>query len=78
MICEHGPFTFYRRPEAEYISINLTAFDNAPWGWEMGWEDPMADRKPLVELRVGRLVVFSFEKFKEGFEIRLLGLWWVK
>ena len=78
MICQHGPFTFYRRPEAEYISITLTRFDNEPFGWEMGWEDPMAKRKPLVELRVGRLIVFSFEKFKKGFEVWFLGFWLIK
>ena len=75
MICQHGPFTFYRRPEAGYLSVTLTACDNQPWGWEWGWDDPMAAHKPWLHLRIGKLVVFSFEAWKNGFELWIMGLW---
>lgn len=78
MICKHGPFTFYAREEAGYLSITLTACDNQPWGWEWGWEDRMAERKPWIRLRIGKLVIFSFETWKKGFEVWLLGFWLIQ
>lgn len=75
MICKHGPFTFYSLEERGYLSITLTACDNQPWGWEWGWEDPMAGREPWLDVRLGKLVLFSFQGFKKGFELRLLGFW---
>lgn len=75
MIRKRGLFTIYTLRETGYFSITLTACDNQPWGWEWGWDDPLASRHPWFQIRAGKLMVFSFEKFNDGFEIWVMGLW---
>lgn len=76
MTFELGPFQLYRSG-SKTLDITLTCLKDYPIGWEYGWDDPLAERKPLVGLRLGKLAIFSFEKFKKGFELRFLGFWWI-
>lgn len=78
MIFDIGPFQLYRVEKNGTLDISLKTFPELPWGWEYGWADPMAERKPLVCIRVGKLVVLSFETFHKGFELWFMGFWWVK
>lgn len=83
MIFKLGPFTLYRVEKNSTLCVSITALDNWPCGWEYGWEDPAADRKSWIELRLGKLVVFSFEAWQSyehlfGFEIRILGFWGIR
>lgn len=74
-----GPFTLYRSKKGETLDISLTAFGDAPFGWEYGWEDPLAYRQPWLQIRVMKLMLFSFQIFPQGgFEIWFMGFWWIK
>lgn len=76
MIMKVGPFTFYRLEEDGTLDISLTCMDEWPCGWEYGWEDPAADRHPWIDLRIGKLRIFEFEKFKNGGgELWFFGFW---
>jgi len=86
MIFDIGPFRLYRVEKDGTLCISLICMDNLPCGWQYGWEDPMANRHPWIELRLGKLTVFSFEgwiatgykegaKPRPGFELWILGFW---
>lgn len=80
MIFKLGPFTLYRVKESGTLDISLTALDNWSCGWEYGWRDDLrgAD-EPVIEFRVGKLMILYFERFKSGgFETRLMGFWWIR
>lgn len=78
MIMKIGPFTFYRVEETGTLDVTLTRWDNYPFGWEYGWADETTEpRTPYIDIRAGKLVLFFFEKWPRGFEIRLLGFWWI-
>lgn len=77
MVFDIGPFRLYRVRDSETLDISLKCLDDYSLGWEYGWEDPLAQRKPWFEIRIGKLLIFSFQKFDEGFEVRLLGFWWI-
>lgn len=82
MIFELGPFTLYRTTEGT-LNVSLTCCDEYPWGFEWGWDDPMAgERYPIVHIRVWKLILLSYERWERkrgvGMEIRLLGFWWVR
>lgn len=78
MIFEIGPFSLYR-VENKNRSLDIFITGTEGFGWEWGYEDPLRGAtKPLISFRVGKLVVFYFEKFKKGFEIWVLGFWWIK
>lgn len=79
MIFNIGPFQLYRVPESETISITFTAIEHWPCGWEYGWDDPITvDRRPWIHIRMGKLILLSFEPLKNGFEVWLMGFWWIK
>lgn len=77
MIFYLGPFQFYRSKDGT-LDISIKAIEHWPFGWEYGWEDHLCEWHPWIHIRVGRLVVFSFEPSKSGFELRVLGFWWAK
>lgn len=78
MIFKIGPFTLYRARGGESLDITLTALDNWPCGWEYGYQDPLANKHPWIEIRIGKLVLFYFEAWKRpGFEIWFMGFWWI-
>lgn len=59
------------------VDVSLKACNNQPWGWEWGVEDPLARRVPWLRVRVGKLVIFSIEFWRWGFELAFMGFWWV-
>lgn len=76
MIFKLGPFTLYRVPNSETLDITITALDNWPFGWEYGYQDPLAHKRPWIEIRLGKLVLFYFEAYpKCGFELWIMGFW---
>ena len=76
MIFKLGPFEFYRAKKNGTLDITLNCMINKPWGWEYGWRDDLRGTdKPLIEFRIGKIMVFYFERFKKGYEIWLLGFW---
>lgn len=76
MIFEFGPFDLYRVRDSGTLDISIRGVESC--GWEYGWDDPAAFRKPLVSIRVGKLAIFQFEKFPKGFELWILGFWWTR
>jgi hypothetical protein len=78
MIFNIGPFQLYRTEHSGTLDITLRCIENWPCGWEYGWKDDMrGPDHPAVELRVGKLQVFYFEKYEKGFELWLFGFWWI-
>lgn len=75
MIMKVGPFTFYRVEKSGTLDVSLTCLGDWPFGWEYGWEDSAANRQPWIDVRIGKLRVLEFEKWKGGGEIWLLGFW---
>lgn len=72
-----GPFKLYRA-QSGTLDIMLRGFENSPFGWEYGWKDDMrGEDRPAVDFRIGRLQVFYYEKLKKGFELWVLGFWWI-
>ena len=79
MIFKLGPFTLYRVTKNGTLDISVTAFGDAPFGWEYGWDDPLAARQPWFQARIGKLMLFSFQTFPSGgFEIWFMGFWWIR
>lgn len=73
-----GPFTLYR-PTNGTLNISVTCCDKYSWGWEYGWIDGLGgQRKAWIDIRLGKLLLFYFEPWKRGFEVRLLGFWWIR
>lgn len=72
-----GPFCFYRcvTDYGETLNISLIAYENAPWGWEWGYSDPLVIRTPRIDFRIGKLSLLYYEYLGKGFEFRLLGFW---
>ncbi len=78
MIFDIGPFQIYRVEKNGTLDVSLLCCKDKPWGWEYGWEDDMRGAtKPLISFRIGKLVILYFERFKKGFEIWVLGFWWI-
>lgn len=73
-----GPFQFYRCSTG-ILDITLKILEKVPCGWEWGYKDPQrGSDNPLIEIRVGKLMVLYYEKFKQGFELVILGFWFIK
>lgn len=76
MTFDIGPFRLYRVEDSETLCVSLIKYDGYSFGWEYGWA-VNSSRKPNIELRIGKLQVFYFEKFGHNFEIWFMGLWWI-
>lgn len=72
-----GPLRFYRVPKTGSLCVSVKYFDDFAFGWEYGYDDRLCERRPWLSLRMGKLMLFSFECWKDGFEIWLLGFWWI-
>lgn len=70
-----GPLRLYKAKN-DTLDISLKYFDDCSFGWEWGY--PEYASKPQVCLRIGPFWILYFEKFQTGFEIRILGFWWIK
>jgi hypothetical protein len=76
MIFELGPFTLYRVEKNGTLDISLTCMEDWACGWEYGWrDDRRGPDKPIIDFRIGKLVVLYFELHKSGCEWWLLGFW---
>lgn len=76
MIFDVGPFRLYRVEKNGTLDISLICLDDWACGWEYGWRDDMRGTdKPLIELRIGKLMVTYLEVWKDGCEIWFMGFW---
>ncbi len=77
MIFNIGPFTLYRCDDNNHLDITLTVFSEAPFGWEYGDAEGLEGSDALVFIRVFGLNVLRIEFWRWGFDLRLLGFWWI-
>jgi len=76
MIFDIGPFRLYRVEKNSTLDISLICLDDWACGWEYGWRDDMrGTTNPIIELRIGKLMVLYLEIWKNGFEIWFMGFW---
>ena len=79
MIFDIGPFRLYRCEKNGTLDISFKFMDDNWWpcGWEYGWRDDNrgADEKPIVEFRIGKLMILYVEFYEKGFELWILGFW---
>jgi hypothetical protein len=75
MIFNIGPFELYRA-QSGTLDISLKCMESRDCGWEYGWRDDMrGTNKPVVEFRIGKLVVLYLEVYKGGCEVWFMGFW---
>jgi hypothetical protein len=76
MIFDIGPFRLYRVQKNGTLCISLICLHDWACGWEYGWADNLRGvGKPLIEFRIGKLMVAYLEFWKTGFEFWFLGFW---
>ena len=76
MIFDIGPFRLYRVEKNSTLDISLICLDDWACGWEYGWRDDMRGTdKPIIELRVGKLMVAYLQFFEGGCEVWFMGFW---
>lgn len=78
MIFDIGPFRLYRVEKNGTLDISLICLDNVACGWEYGWRDNMRGsdpETPIIEFRIGKLMVAYLEFDKCGCEIWFMGFW---
>ena len=76
MIFDVGPFRLYRVTKNGTLDISLKCMDDWACGWEYGWRDEARGHdEPILEFRVGRLMVVYFQLFKGGCELWFMGFW---
>ncbi len=76
MIFDIGPFRLYRVEKNGTLDISLICLDNVACGFEYGYRDDMRGTdKPVVEFRIGKLMVAYLEFYEGGCEIWVLGFW---
>jgi hypothetical protein len=79
MTFDIGPFRLYRPRSTDTLDISLICLDDLAIGWEWGWKDAQrGNDRPIVEFRIGKLVIFYLQLFKHGFEVWFFGFWWIK
>lgn len=76
MIFEIGPFTLYRVEKSGTLDISLKCLDGWACGWEYGYRDDLRGHdEPLIEFRIGKLMVFYVQVRKDFYEIWFMGFW---
>ena len=76
MIFDIGPFQLYRVEKTGTIDICLRCMSDWACGWEYGWQDEMPrHNKPIIELRIGKLVIFYLAIHRIFCEVRFMGFW---
>jgi len=76
MVMDVGPFRFYRVQEGGTLCVSIKWLDNLPFGWEYSWADvARGEEHPWINLRIGKLNIFSFEAWRWGLEFWFLGFW---
>lgn len=78
-ISRWGPFSYYRhsskKERKNFLSVWMTAYDSSSFGWEWGTDNN--ESNPSWQIRLNYFNVFSYEKFKKGFMIYVLGFWYM-
>jgi hypothetical protein len=78
MIRDFGPFTIYKVRSSKTLCISLKCIDDWACGWEYGYKCIFRGTdKPILEFRVGKLMVFFLEVWKGGCEVWLMGFWFL-
>lgn len=76
MIFDIGPFRLYRVEKNGTLDITLKCMDDWACGWEYGWrDDARGNDEPILEIRIGKLMIAYLEIHSQGFEAWLLGFW---
>lgn len=77
MIFDIGPFRLYRVEKNGTLDISLKCLEDWPCGWEYGWRDGMrsSEEKPVIEFRIGKLMVAFLEFYPGGLEVWFMGFW---
>lgn len=76
MIFDIGPFRLYRVTKNGTLDISLKCLSEWACGWEYGWKDDMRGTdRPVIELRIGKLMVLYFQVYQGGCEIWVIGFW---
>jgi hypothetical protein len=76
MIFDIGPFRFYRVEKNGTLDISLICMEDWACGWEYGWRDPLrGEDTPIIEFRIGKLMVAYLNMYNGGCEFWLLGFW---
>lgn len=76
MIFDIGPFRLYRVEKNSTLDISLICLDDWACGWEYGWrDDQRGTDKPIIELRIGKMMVAYLQFFEGGCEVWFLGFW---
>lgn len=74
-----GPFrTVHCKVKKEgkhFFDISLRALGDCPVGWL--WGNDTYNQDFDTNILILGFNVFAFKKFKPGFEIRVLGFWWM-
>jgi hypothetical protein len=53
--------------------------DDWACGWEYGWRDPArGENSPIIEFRIGKLMVLYMSVKKDFLEWRIMGFWGMK
>ena len=77
---KYNPFRIYRANKSKegknFIDISLKGFQNSPFGWQ--WGNDGEFRFGDINIHIFGLDIIYFEKFRGGFDIRILGFWWIK
>ena len=71
-----GPFHLYRADNGT-LNISLRCMADWAFGWEYGWRDDMrcSPETPVVEFRIGKLMIAYLSFFDGGCEVWLMGFW---
>ena len=76
MIFDIGPFQLYRVEKDGTLDVSLKCMEDWACGWEYGWEDDMRGaHRPILEFRIGKLMVAYLDIYVGGMEIWILGFW---
>lgn len=76
MIFDIGPFRLYRVEKDGTLCISLLCMEDWACGWEYGWRsDQRGHDEPLIEFRLGKLMVLYFQLWKGGCEWWVMGFW---
>ena len=76
MIFDVGPFRLYRVEKNGTLDISLKCMEDWAFGWEYGWSDDMrGSETPVLQFRIGKLMVAYFGFNDTGCEVWFMGFW---
>lgn len=77
MIFDIGPFRLRRVSKSGTLEISLRCMEKLAFGWEYGWRDAMRNcsETPIIQFRIGKLMILYIEFYKNSCEILFMGFW---